>query len=539
MENLRGLAALAVVCAWMLFGGALIAARIRQRRQGPGPTERRDFLSWAGIALQGVGFAIVWGANRATNAYFVPGMTVGGMTLLAFATVTLAFGSAMMGLLAVRELGKQWSLTARVLATHELVQRGPFAHVRHPIYSALLGLLLATGLALSTWWLTALAAAFYAVGTWWRSAREEALLRTHFGAAYDDYVQRVPRLLPRPWGRRGAVAAAAAEAAAAAAEYEQRMQREQDRFDAEVHVHDLPEIFHYWSNKYLAPLLAQFGLAGFNEFFVKEVARANPDTTQPLRIVGVGSGDCAVEVDVARQLLAMGYGRLSLVCTDISEGALARGRDSVRDTGLEARVQFLAHDINRGLPPGEFDAVIANQSLHHVVELEKLFDSVRACLAGGGIFLVSDMIGRNGHQRWPEARVLLDPFWAELPESHKYHALLRRTEHEFQDWDCSKEGFEGIRAQDVLPQLLERFHPSFFLAWGNLVDVFIDRGFGHNFRAKEDWELRFIDRVHQADAEAIATGTIPPTHLLACFQVAPCECVHLPGMAPSDALRRQ
>ena len=200
MENLRGLAALAVICAWMLFGGALLAARIRQRRMGAGAghTERRDAASWAGIALQGVGFAIVWGANRGDHAYFLPGMTVGGMTLLAFATVTLAFGSAMLGLMAVRELGKQWSLTARVLDTHELVQSGPFAHVRHPIYSALLGLLLATGLALSTLPLTVVAALAYLAGTYWRAFREEALLRAHFGAAYDDYARRVPRLIPRP-----------------------------------------------------------------------------------------------------------------------------------------------------------------------------------------------------------------------------------------------------------------------------------------------------------------------------------------------------
>lgn len=202
MENLRGLAALAVVCAWMLFGGALIAARIRQRRQGGGPTERRDLASWAGIALQGVGFAIVWGGNRGTNAYFVPGMALGAMTLLAFATVTLAFGSAMLGLLAIRELGKQWSLTARVLQAHELVQRGPFAYVRHPIYSALLGLLLATGLALGTAPLTAIAVLFYLAGTYWRATREEALLRAHFGAAYEDYARRVPRLLPAFWKKK-------------------------------------------------------------------------------------------------------------------------------------------------------------------------------------------------------------------------------------------------------------------------------------------------------------------------------------------------
>jgi SAM-dependent methyltransferase len=255
-------------------------------------------------------------------------------------------------------------------------------------------------------------------------------------------------------------------------------------------------------------------------------------------LVGVGSGDCAVELDVVRALLARGYTQLTLVCTDISEGALARGRDAVRGSELEKCVQFLAHDINRGLPPGEFDAVIANQSLHHVVGLEALYDSIRVRLAGGGVFVVSDMIGRNGHQRWPEARAVLEPFWAELPDSHKHHALLNRLEREFQDWDCSKEGFEGIRAEEVLPELLKRFHARSFLAWGNIIDVFIDRGFGHNFRAREDWELRFIDRVHEADAAAIAAGTIPPTHLLASFQVAPCECTHAVGMAPADALRR-
>jgi protein-S-isoprenylcysteine O-methyltransferase Ste14 len=197
MEQLRGLSALAVVCAWMMFGGALVAARIRQRRHGVGSTESRDWTSWAGMALQGLGFAIVWGGNRRDSLPFWPGMSLGEMTVLAFAIVTLAFGSAMLGMMAIRELGKQWSLTARVLKKHELVQRGPFAFVRHPIYSALLGLLLATGLALSTWWLTLAAALAYVAGTLWRASREEVLLRAHFGAAYDDYARRVPRLFPR------------------------------------------------------------------------------------------------------------------------------------------------------------------------------------------------------------------------------------------------------------------------------------------------------------------------------------------------------
>ena len=42
-----------------------------------------------------------------------------------------------------------------------------------------------------------LAVVVYLVGTLWRAGREERLLRDSFGAAYEEYSARVPRLLPR------------------------------------------------------------------------------------------------------------------------------------------------------------------------------------------------------------------------------------------------------------------------------------------------------------------------------------------------------
>ena len=74
---------------------------------------------------------------------------------------------------------------------------GPFARVRHPIYSALLGMLVATGLALATPLAMIAATAIYVLGTHLRARREERLLADLFGQAYLDYAQRVPRLLPR------------------------------------------------------------------------------------------------------------------------------------------------------------------------------------------------------------------------------------------------------------------------------------------------------------------------------------------------------
>jgi protein-S-isoprenylcysteine O-methyltransferase Ste14 len=197
MQGVASLAVIAVLCSWMLLGGALLAARLQQRRLAPEATApRRDLQSWGGLALQGAGFALVWSGGHPGKLAFLPNLSGEAQAALAFLAIFLGFASAAFAVLAIRELGKQWSLTARVLASHELVQSGPFGRVRHPIYSALLGLLLATGLVFATALNTALGALVYLAGTYWRASREERLLRAHFGATYDDYARRVPRLFP-------------------------------------------------------------------------------------------------------------------------------------------------------------------------------------------------------------------------------------------------------------------------------------------------------------------------------------------------------
>ena len=321
-------------------------------------------------------------------------------------------------------------------------------------------------------------------------------------------------------------------------DYSQRLDQERARFDADVCVHDLPDIFHYWSNKYLRTTLNAYGYDNIEDFFIIEMADMARSLDRPMRAVSVGAGDCAHEIIVAKGLRARGIEDFSILCLDISEGALARAREAIAGQGLAGHVETRIHDFNQGLPDGRFDVVVANQSLHHVVELEKLFDSVVESVGGHGCFLISDMIGRNGHQRWPEARALLEQAWRWLPSRYKYHQQLQRQEDDFLDWDCSQEGFEGIRAQDILPLLLERMQPSVFLAWGNIIDVFTDRGFGHHFRQKSEWDLHFIDTVHAMDHAAITSGGISPTHMLARFQKVSGSCVHVPGVGPAAAMRQ-
>jgi hypothetical protein len=127
--------------------------------------------------------------------------------------------------------------------------------------------------------------------------------------------------------------------------------------------------------------------------------------------------------------------------------------------------------------------------------------------------------------RWPETLRLVRILWSKLPDRYKYNHQLKRLEIEFDNWDCSKEGFEGIRAQDILPLLLERFYFEFFLAWGGVTDVFVDRSFGHNFDPENEWDRRFIDEAHQLNEQTLESGLIKPTQMLAAMTKSPARAI--------------
>ena len=279
-------------------------------------------------------------------------------------------------------------------------------------------------------------------------------------------------------------------------------------------VHDLPAIHHYWGGKYLLPKTREFGFSQPEEFFANHIERS----LVPGRaswIFSVGAGNCDAEARIAGILQARGKREFIIECLDINPAMLERGRELAARHGVLSRMAFTHGDFNSWQPAREYQAVIANQALHHVLALEHLFDAIKAAIGSQGQLIISDMIGRNGHQRWPEALAIVQEFWRELPPQYRYHRLHGRQEERFRNWDHSGSGFEGVRAQDILPLLLQRFHFEVFLPFGNVIDPFIDRAFGGNFDPAREWDRAFIDRVHERDEAEIRSGRIKPTHMFA------------------------
>jgi SAM-dependent methyltransferase len=299
-------------------------------------------------------------------------------------------------------------------------------------------------------------------------------------------------------------------------DYQARVATERLKFDNCVDVHKLPDIFHYWSNRHVLPKLQALGLNSIEQFFLQFLEeQLCMEPARPKRFVSIGSGNCDYELGLARSLRAKGIGGFIIECVDLNPAMLERGRLAAAESGLEAFLSFIPADFNAWKPPQLYDVVIANQSLHHVVNLEGLFAQIGRCLRPAGVFIISDMIGRNGHQRWPEALDIVHEFWRKLPPSYRFNRRLNRYEELFRDWDCSTEGFEGIRAGDILPLLVSSFHFRFFFPFANVIDPFIDRSFGFNFKMHEQWDRDFIDAVHLRDEEEMNAGRVKPTHMLA------------------------
>lgn len=92
-------------------------------------------------------------------------------------------------------LGTNWSGTVTIKKGHELITSGPYAFVRHPIYT---GLLLAfAGSALARDELRGALAFVLVLWSLWRKLRnEERWMLEQFGEAYSTYSRRVAALIP-------------------------------------------------------------------------------------------------------------------------------------------------------------------------------------------------------------------------------------------------------------------------------------------------------------------------------------------------------
>ena len=112
-----------------------------------------------------------------------------------FVGVILTLAGLLFSIWARHHLGPNWSLAVTLKDDHELIVTGPYALVRHPIYTGLLAGFLGTTIAIMQI-RGIIALALVLIALWTKLRMEEHLMRDHFGAKYDAYSQHVSALVP-------------------------------------------------------------------------------------------------------------------------------------------------------------------------------------------------------------------------------------------------------------------------------------------------------------------------------------------------------
>ena len=172
---------------WLVWLVSALAAKRTVQRQSPGSRIAQAVpITAAFFLLFGRRMWPVWLHRRFFPASDITMVWMG----LALTATGLAFA-----IWARLWIGTNWSGTVTIKEQHELIQGGPYALVRHPIYTGFLLAFLGTALAYGE--IRGLAGFPLAVlGFSLKLRTEESFMAQQFGDAYLDYKRRVKALVP-------------------------------------------------------------------------------------------------------------------------------------------------------------------------------------------------------------------------------------------------------------------------------------------------------------------------------------------------------
>ncbi len=122
-------------------------------------------------------------------------LPLGADALCFWSGAAVTAGGLLFAVWARRHLGENWSQAVTVKEGHELITSGPYALVRHPIYTGFLLGFVGCAMARGEW--RGLLAVVLVFGALWHKLRlEEKWMRAQFGESYEAYSQRVAALVP-------------------------------------------------------------------------------------------------------------------------------------------------------------------------------------------------------------------------------------------------------------------------------------------------------------------------------------------------------
>ncbi len=177
--------------ALLLFIGSDMYWAIVGRNSAPAKTSESAVSKWFHQIVLMLAFVLLFWPGPGLTGWFLPQR----LHFLVAAGTTVQAAFILLAVWARRHLGRNWSRAVRIGVDHELVRTGPYRLLRHPIYTAVLGMFFGTAIASSQY--HALLGSGLLVVAYLRKTRlEEKILQQTFGAEYEAYRRDTWALVP-------------------------------------------------------------------------------------------------------------------------------------------------------------------------------------------------------------------------------------------------------------------------------------------------------------------------------------------------------
>ncbi len=186
----RGALAILIIIFFLIRAPSVVSASKTEKTEEKKPTRERLLVMLNFIGMMGIPFVYILTPWLVYFSYPLPeffrffgiGFCTSGLILLVWVH---------------RTLGQHWSMMLKLGEEHKLVITGPYARVRHPMYTYF------TMMAISTALISAnLFVGVFGIAAWTllyivRIDDEEAMLLEEFGEEYREYMKRTGRLFPK------------------------------------------------------------------------------------------------------------------------------------------------------------------------------------------------------------------------------------------------------------------------------------------------------------------------------------------------------
>lgn len=184
------LAGVIISACWIVFVTVWLLAAVSTKRTIYRETQAQRLRYWL---LFGIACFLLF--YRRELPYPLNVSIVPHATPISYVAALLCVAGLAFAVWARTTLGRNWSGVVTLKEGHELVQRGPYRLVRHPIYTGLLIMSFATALIESR--LAGFVGVLLMFASFWiKLDLEERLMLQQFPERYAAYKQRVKRIIP-------------------------------------------------------------------------------------------------------------------------------------------------------------------------------------------------------------------------------------------------------------------------------------------------------------------------------------------------------